>query len=147
LALVRCGELAFLSLGKESSLLSRLHDAISGESPQDAESLLQVIKDSREDLLDIRKGLGKVTNVGSEIAAGFFNQGVEELRHLVWDSPLSKAVKPTLELCPPSLSHLFDDDLRIREALEADRRRPYQAGSFRSKPNYNSRQVQAGVVE
>jgi hypothetical protein len=104
------------------SLLSRLQDAISGESPQDAVSLVQVIKDTKDDLLDIRKGLGKAANVGSEIAAGFFNQGVEELRYLVWDSPLSKAVKPTLELCPPSLSHLFDDDLRICEALEADRR-------------------------
>jgi hypothetical protein len=131
--------LAFSLLGKKSSLLSRLQDAISGESPQDAESLVQVIKDTKDDLLDICKGLGKAANMGSEIAAGFFNQGVEELRHLVWDSPLSKAVKPTLELCPPSLSHLFDDDLRIREALEADRRRPYQAGAFRSKPNYNSR--------
>jgi hypothetical protein len=77
--------------------------------------------------------------VGSDIAAGSFNQGVEDLRHLVWESPLSKAVQPTLELCPPSLMHLFGDDVRIREALEADRRRPYQAGSFRSKPNYNPR--------
>jgi hypothetical protein len=33
LALVRCGELAFLSLGKEYAVMSRLHDAISGESP------------------------------------------------------------------------------------------------------------------
>jgi hypothetical protein len=42
-------------------------------------------------------------------------------------------------LCPPSLTHLFGDDARIREALEADRRRPYQAGSFRSKPNFSPR--------
>jgi hypothetical protein len=80
-------------------------------------------KDTKEDLVDIRKGLGKVANVGSDIAAGSFNQGVDDLRHLVWESPLSKAVRPTLELCPPSLTHLFGNDARIREALEAERRR------------------------
>jgi hypothetical protein len=139
LALVRCGELAFSSLGKESSLMVRRSDAISGNSPQDTDSLLQLIRDTKEDLFDIRKGLGKIANVGSEITAGSFNQGVDELRHLVWESPLSKAVLPTLELCPPSLTHLFGDDARIKEALEVDRRRPYQAGSFRSKPSYNPR--------
>jgi hypothetical protein len=59
--------------------------------------------DTKEDLVDIRKGLGKVANVGSDIAAASFNQGVDNLRHLVWESPLSKVVRPTLELCPPSL--------------------------------------------
>jgi hypothetical protein len=135
LAFVRCGELAFSSLGKDYDM-SRLHDAISGDSPQDAESLLQVIRDTKEDLVDVRKGLGKAANVGSDIAAGFFNQGVKDLRHLVWESPLSKAVKPTLEVCPPSLTHLFNNNVRIREALEADRRRPYQAGSFRPKQSF-----------
>jgi hypothetical protein len=135
LALVRCGELAFSSLGKDFTIMSHLNDAINGESPQDAECLLQVLKDTREDLVDVHKGLGKVANVGSDIAAGSYNQGVEELRHLVWESPLSKAVQSTLELCPPSLTHLFGNDMRIRKALEADRRRPYQAGSFRFKPS------------
>jgi hypothetical protein len=107
--------------------------------PQDADSLLQLISDSKDDLMDIRKGLGKIANVGSEIAAGSFNQGVDELRRLVWESPLSKVVRPTLEQCPPSMTHLFDDDARIKEALEADRRRPYQAGSFRSKPAFQPR--------
>jgi hypothetical protein len=143
LALVTCGELAFSLMGKESTLMSCLHDAISGESPQDVDSLLQVLKDTKEDLVDIGKGLGKVANVGSDIAAGSFNQGVDDLRHLVWESPLSKAVRPTLELCPPSLTHLFGDDARIREALEADRRRPYQAGSFRSKPNFSHRSTKS----
>jgi hypothetical protein len=83
LALVRCGELAFSSLGKELELMVRLSDAISGESPQDADSLLQLLRDTKEDLSDIRKGLGEIANVGSEIAAGFFNQGVDDLRHLV----------------------------------------------------------------
>jgi hypothetical protein len=139
LALVRCGEMAFSSMGKESTLMSCLHEAISGDSPQDKDSLLQVLKDTKEDLVDIRKGLGKIANMGTDIAAGSFNQGVDELCHLVWESPLSKAVRPTLELCPPSLTHLFGDDARIREALEAERRRPYQAGSFRSKPNFSPR--------
>jgi hypothetical protein len=84
LALVRCGELAFSSLGKESELMVRLSDAISGESPQDADSLLQLLRDTKEDLSDIRKGLSEIANVGSEIAAGSFNQGVDELRHLIW---------------------------------------------------------------
>jgi hypothetical protein len=97
LALVRCGEMAFSSMGKESTLMSRLHDAINGDSLQDVDSLLQVLKDTKEDLVDIRKGLGKIANVGSDIAASSFNQGVDELRHLVWESPLSKAVRPTLE--------------------------------------------------
>jgi hypothetical protein len=97
----------------------RLSDAISGDSAQDVDSLLQIIRDTKEDLVDIRKGLGKIANVGTEIAAGSFNQGVDELRHLVWELPLSKVVRPTLELCPPSLTHLFGDDARIKEALEA----------------------------
>jgi hypothetical protein len=121
LALVRCGEMAFSSLGKELSLMIRLSEAISGDSPQDADSLLQLIKDSKEDLLDICKGLGRIANVGTEIAAGSFNQGMDERCHLVWGSPLSKAVRSTLRLCPLSLTHLFDNDARIKEALEADR--------------------------
>jgi hypothetical protein len=63
LALVRCRELAFSSLGKESTLMSRLNDAITGDSPQDVDSLLQVLKDTKEDLVDIRKGFGKIANV------------------------------------------------------------------------------------
>jgi hypothetical protein len=35
--------MAFSSLGKESSLMLRLGEAISGDSPQDADSLLQLI--------------------------------------------------------------------------------------------------------
>jgi hypothetical protein len=131
--------MAFSSMGKESTLMSRLHDAINGDSPQDVDSLLQVLKDTKEDLVDICKGLGKVANVGSDITTGSFNQGVDDLRHLVWESPLSKAVRPTLELCPPSLTHLFGDDARIREALEVERTRPYQAGSFRSKLTFSPR--------
>jgi hypothetical protein len=37
----------------------------------------------------------------------------------------------------PSLTHLFGDEVRIREALEADRRRPYQASFFPSRPSFN----------
>jgi hypothetical protein len=53
----------------------RLNEAISGDFPQDADSLLQLIKDSKEDLMDICKGLGRIANVGTKIAAGSFNQG------------------------------------------------------------------------
>jgi hypothetical protein len=133
LALVRGGELAYSALGRESELMTRLSDAISGDSPQDAASLLQLIQHTKEDLHDIRRSMCKVANTGTEIAAGYFNQGVDELRRLVWESPLTKSVESTLKQCPPSLSLLFGDDARIKEALEAERRRPYQANSYRSK--------------
>jgi hypothetical protein len=77
--------------------------------------------------------------VGSSIAAGSLNQGIEDVRHLVWESSAAKSIRPTLELCPPSLTHLFGDDSRIKEALEADRRWPYQAAPFRSRPYANPR--------
>jgi hypothetical protein len=83
LAFVRCGEMAFSALGKDFTVMTRLNGAISGDSTQDVESLLQVLKDTWEDLLDIRKGLGGIANVGSSIAAGSFNQGIEDIRHLV----------------------------------------------------------------
>jgi hypothetical protein len=115
--------------------MKRLHGAISGDSPQDVESL----RDTQEDLADIRKGLEKIANVGSSIAAGSFNQGVDDLRHLVWDSSAAKAIRPTLELCQPSLTHLFGDEARIKEALEAAKHKPYQAAPYRSKSYSNPR--------
>jgi hypothetical protein len=39
------------------TLISRLNDAITGDS------LLQVLRDTKGDLVDIRKGLGKIANV------------------------------------------------------------------------------------
>jgi hypothetical protein len=134
LAYVRCGKMAFSALGRDSTVMSRLNAAISGDSTQDMETLLQVLKDTREDLSDIRKGLGGIANVGSSIAAGSFNQGIENVRHLIWESSAAKSIRPMLELCPSSLTHLFGDDSRIKEALEADRCRPYQAAPFRSMP-------------
>jgi hypothetical protein len=47
LAFVRCGEMAFFALGRDSSVMSRLNAAISGDSSQDVESL-QVLKDTRQ---------------------------------------------------------------------------------------------------
>jgi hypothetical protein len=139
LALVRCGEMPFSALGKDSGVMKRLHGAISGDFPQDAESLLQALKDTRKDLVDIRKGLGAIANVGSSIAAGSFNQVIDDLRHLVWESSAAKSIRPTLELCPPSLTHLFGDEARIQEALEADKRQSYQAAPYRSKTYSNPR--------
>jgi hypothetical protein len=99
LAFVRCGEMAFSALGRDSDIMSRLNATISGDSTQDVEMLLQVLKDTREDLSDIRKGLRGIANVDSSIAAGFFNQGIEEVRHLIWESSAAKSIRPTLELC------------------------------------------------
>jgi hypothetical protein len=58
LALVRCGEMANSALGKDSDVMRRLRGAISGDTPQDVESLLTALRDTQEDLADIRKGVG-----------------------------------------------------------------------------------------
>ena len=76
LALVRCGELAFSSLGKGSELMIRLSDAFSGESSLGAGYLLQLLRDTKGDLMD-REGLGDIADVGAEIATGSYNQGVD----------------------------------------------------------------------
>jgi hypothetical protein len=133
LALVRCGELAYSALGQGSELMTSINNAISGESPQDAASLLKLLVGIKGNVKDARHALAETANVGAKLAAGSFNQGIDEVRRQVWESPLAKVVKPTLECCPPSSTHLFSDDARIKEALEADRRRPYQAASYRSK--------------
>jgi hypothetical protein len=73
LAFVRSGEMAFSALGKNLSVMSRLNAAISGDSAQDAETLLQVLRDTHEDLTDVAVGLKDVALVGSSIAAGSFN--------------------------------------------------------------------------
>jgi hypothetical protein len=137
LAFVRCGEMAFTALGKDSDVMKRLHSAISRDSPQDVESLLSTLRDTQEDLADIRKGLGRIANVGSSIAAGSFNQGIDDLRHLVWDSSAAKAIRPMLELCQPSLTHLFGYKARIKEALEAAKYKPYQAAPYPPKSYSN----------
>jgi hypothetical protein len=144
LALVRCGELAFAALGKESTLLTRIKDACSGESPQDMDSLLSVLRDTYEELSEIRKEISKIANVGSRIAAGSFNQGIKELCHLVWESTEVKPICPTLELCKPFLSHLFGDDARIEKALEAAKFKPYQATHSRPKSYSHSSDAQEG---
>jgi hypothetical protein len=138
LSLVRCGELAHAALGRDSPLIKMMKDACTGESPQDTDSLLGVMRDSLKELNKIKREISKVLTVGSRIAAGVFNQGIKEQRLLVCDSPAAKAVKSTLELCKPSLTHLFgEDDSRIEKALEAAKYRPYQAAPYRSKaPSY-----------
>jgi hypothetical protein len=83
LAFVRSSEMAFSALGKNSDVMSRLNAAISGDSAQNVETLLQVLKDTREDLSDIAVGLKGIAHMGSSIAAGSFNQGIEEVRHLI----------------------------------------------------------------
>jgi hypothetical protein len=115
-----------------------MKDACSGESLQDANSLLTVLRDSLEELNEVKKEISKIFNVGSRVAAGVFNQGIEDLRLLVCDSPTAMPIKLTLELCKPLLTHLFgEDDARIEKALEAEKYRPHQATPFRSKaPSY-----------
>jgi hypothetical protein len=80
LALVRCGELAFAALVKDSAVMTRIKDACSGESPQDVDSLLSILRETQEELSEVRKCISKISNVGSRIAAGSFNQGIEDLR-------------------------------------------------------------------
>jgi hypothetical protein len=131
LALIRCGELAHCALGKESSVCARLKEACSGDSPQDADSILGVMRDS---LREIKAAFFEVAKVGSKVAARLFNQGIEEQRRLVCGSIEAKSIRTTLELCKPSAMHLFGgDDARIKEALDAVKNKPYQAPSYRYK--------------
>jgi hypothetical protein len=106
LALVRCGELAYSALGQGSELMTSLNSAISGESPQDAASLLKLLVNIKGNVKDVRHALADTAIVGAKLAAGSFNQGIDEVRRQVWESPLAKVVKPTLECCPPSPTHL-----------------------------------------
>jgi hypothetical protein len=87
-----------------------------------------------------QKLLHKVLHAGARIAAGVFNQGVKEQRRLVCNSPEAKAVKSTLEVCKPSLSHLFgDDDSRLDKALEAAKFSRYQSAPYRPKAPFHFR--------
>jgi hypothetical protein len=120
LAFIRCGEIAHATLGKTSKLISAMKSAVTGGSPQDADSLREVLRVSLEELDTIKKEVERVSLVGSRIAAGVFNQGIKEQRRLVCDTPAAKHVKSTLEVCKPSLTHLFgDNDTRLDKALEA----------------------------
>jgi hypothetical protein len=110
LALVRCGELAFAALGKGSDLIQRMQGAVVGTSSQDKDSLIAVLKESLTDLHEIKKEIKRVLNVGSGIATGVFNQGIEDLRHLLWESSAAKPIRSTLEVCKPSLTHLFGNE-------------------------------------
>jgi hypothetical protein len=114
------GEIAQAALRKNNAVIVRMKDAATRGSPQDAESLLEVLSDSLGELDSICKEIHKVSLVGSRIAAGVFNQGIKEQRRLVCDSTAAKSVKSTLEVCKPSLTHLFgDDDSKLEKALEA----------------------------
>jgi hypothetical protein len=105
-----------------------------GESPQTVDALLGVVRDSLDKLKAIKKEIFKVANVGSKIAAGIFNQGIQEQRDLVCESTSAKSIRSTLKLCKPSLTHLFGgDESRINKAMEAAMYRPYQAAPYRSK--------------
>jgi hypothetical protein len=55
LSLVWCGELAHATLGKESPVIKRMKDACTGESPQDVDSLLAVLRDSLIELNSVKK--------------------------------------------------------------------------------------------
>jgi hypothetical protein len=134
LAHVRCGEFAHAALDKDSPLILRMKEACAGESPQDADFLLGLMRDSLEELKEIKREIFKVASMGSKIAAGIFNQGIEEQRLLVCGSSAAKAVRSTLELCKPTITHLFGrDESRIEKAVEAVKYRPYQAAPYRSK--------------
>jgi hypothetical protein len=123
--------------------MTKIKDGCSGESPQDVDSLLSVLRDTHEELSQVRKEVSKISNVGSRIAAGYFNQGIEDIRHFVWESTAAKPIRPTLELCKSSLSHLFGDDACIEKALEAAKFKPYQATPYRPKSSSHPRSSDA----
>jgi hypothetical protein len=140
-------EIAHATLGKNSKLISAMKSAVTGGSPQDADSHREVLRVSLDELdTTIKKEVERVSLVGSRIAAGVFNQGIKEQRHLVCDAPAAKHVKSTLEVCKPSFTHLFgDDDTRLDKALEAAKfssgLQPYRpkAPYFRSSDSQEGR--------
>jgi hypothetical protein len=116
--------------------VAAMKTAVAGDSPQDADSLREILRDSLEELDTIKREVERVSLVGSRIAAGIYNQGIKEQRRLVCDSPAAKHIKSTLEVLKPSLSHLFrDDDSRIDKALEAAKFLP-GLQSYRPKAPY-----------
>jgi hypothetical protein len=120
LAFIRCGEIAHATLGKGSDLILAMKAAAAEDSPHNADSLREVLRASLVSLDTIKKEVEKVSLVGSRIAAGVFSQGTKEQRHLICDSTQAKQIKSSLEVCKPSLTHLFgDDETRIDKALEA----------------------------
>jgi hypothetical protein len=120
LAFIRCGKIAHATLGKGSDLILAMKEAASEDSPHDADALREVLRASLAGLDTVKKEVEKVSLVGSRIAAGVFNQGSKEQRHLICESTQAKAIKSSLEVCKPSLTHLFgDDESRIDKALEA----------------------------
>jgi hypothetical protein len=124
--------------------MQRMKDAYSGESPQDVDSLFSILRDYHEELTEVRKEISKISNVGSIVAAGSFNQGIEDLRHLVWESTTAKPICATLELCKQSLSHLFGNDAHIEKALEAAKFKPFQGfAPYRPKSSSYSRSSDA----
>jgi hypothetical protein len=136
LAFVRCGEIAHATLGKTSTFIAAMKTAVAGDSPQDANSLREVLRDSLDELDTIKSEVERVSLVGSRIAAGIYNQGIKEQHRLVCDSLVAKHIKSTLEVLKPSLSHLFgDDDSRIDKALEAVKFSP-GLQSYRPKAPY-----------
>jgi hypothetical protein len=90
LSLIPCAELAHAALGKDLPLIQKMKGVCAGESPQTVDTLLDVVRDSLDELKRVKKEIFKVANVGSKIAASSFNQ----------------SVCSTLELCKPSLTHL-----------------------------------------
>jgi hypothetical protein len=90
LAFVRCGEIAHTTLGKTSKFIAAMKTAVAGDTPQDADSLREVLRDSLEELDTIKREVERVSLVGSRIAAGIYNQGIKEQRRLVCDSPAAK---------------------------------------------------------
>jgi hypothetical protein len=120
LAFVRCGEIAHATLGKGRDLISAMKAAAAEDSPHDADALKEVLRASLVGLDTVKKEVEKVSLVGSRIVAGVFSQGTKEQRRLVCESTQAKSIKSSLEVCKPSLTHLFgDDESKIDKALEA----------------------------
>jgi hypothetical protein len=116
-----------------------MKEAAAEDSPLDAVALREVLRASLVSLDTIRKEVEKVSLVGSRIAAGVFSQGTKEQRRLVCESSGVNKIKSSLEVCRPSLTHLFgDDETRIDKALEASKFSSHLYGqqTYRPKAPY-----------
>jgi hypothetical protein len=109
-----------------------MKSAAAEDSPHDADALREVLRASLVGLATVKKEVERVSLVGSRIAAGVFSQGTKEQRRLVCESTQVKSIKSSLEVCKPSLTHLFgDDESRIDKELEATK---YYQGAHGLQP-------------
>jgi hypothetical protein len=100
--------------------------------------MIAALQDMGE-LKEAKRDIFKVTNMGSKIAAGMFNQDVVELSDVVTSISPGKDIRSTLQVCKPSLTHLFGDEGGpIETALDAIKHSLPRAPTFHQHPSFSA---------